>query len=495
MVVEAAPPKVISAEEYETVYRPKGFKLLIIGPTSTWRQEWGEWEAIRDIVQNALDETEAYSSGYDDEGFWIADNGRGIAVTDFLLGPPKPKPPYARGRFGEGMKIAALSLLRLGYSVRIETVGKEVWLVFYQQKVNGIANTLAALWRPNGRTSGTVFHIIGYRGHDYRERFVFNLRANIIHRGPSPLGEPIPRYNELISSPAGSLYARDIFMRPIKSKWSYNLWGFALAPDRHAPESEEHMYTDAGRLWATVNDVHLLSEFLSYVQMPPVELFFESEINMDPWYMGQDSTGKRYIKYIEENGERWRKAWAMTFGENAVIRTNDRWDGTVKHLGYTSISLLWGVGKALENVITTDRELVKASQERLSEVKIVPDSSLTPRQLTHLKLARKIASIVSIPEIFDPVSGVHAAIIPPASDRVRTAGLYQKTTATIYIATDQLERARSTVDTMIHELAHHMSGEEDGHPKHNASMTSVAARVVKAASAGEFSEELKEAVW
>ncbi|MDP3064973.1 MAG: hypothetical protein Q8O40_17480, partial [Chloroflexota bacterium] len=59
----ATPPVVISMDEVRSQWEPQGWRLLVIGPTATWRTEWGEWEAIRDIVQNALDETEAYSWG------------------------------------------------------------------------------------------------------------------------------------------------------------------------------------------------------------------------------------------------------------------------------------------------------------------------------------------------------------------------------------------------------------------------------------------------
>ncbi len=89
-------PIVISQDEYDRDWKPHGWKLIVIGPTSTWREEWGYWEAIRDIVQNCLDEAEAYSYGYDDRGLWIADKGKGVAVSDFLLGPPKLKPDWAR---------------------------------------------------------------------------------------------------------------------------------------------------------------------------------------------------------------------------------------------------------------------------------------------------------------------------------------------------------------------------------------------------------------
>ena len=125
-------PRVLTMEQYERDWKPKGWNLLPIGPTATYRKEWDIWEAIRDIVQNALDESESYTSGYDEDSFWVEDQGRGIGIQNFLLGPPKLKEEWARGKFGEGMKLAGLALLRLGYAVRVETAGREVFLIFVE---------------------------------------------------------------------------------------------------------------------------------------------------------------------------------------------------------------------------------------------------------------------------------------------------------------------------------------------------------------------------
>ncbi|MDD4860344.1 MAG: hypothetical protein PHR56_09135, partial [Dehalococcoidales bacterium] len=179
-------------------------------------------------------------------------------------------------------------------------------------------------------------------------------------------------------------------------------------------------------------------------------------------------------------------------GENAVIRTEDRWDGTVKHLGYIPVNVQWNVRDTLARVITTDRALVKASQERLREAEIIPFERLSFQQRAHLELTRAIAGEVCRVR---SVAAVHAAIIPPASDRVRTAGMYNRTTGEVYIASDQLEHGRSAVDTVIHEIAHHLSGAEDLEQAHADAMTSVAARVVKEATQGTFAQYLQGVVW
>jgi hypothetical protein len=515
MTVRLAPPQLLTMEEYERQWKPDGWQLIIIGPTLTWRQDWGEWEAIRDIVQNALDECEYYTWGYDDEGLYIRDVGKGVAVADFLLGPPKLKPDHARGKFGEGMKIAALALLRLGYQVRVETKGRVLWIVFLEQKVNGRAETLAALWKPNGRTSGTSFHIGGYRGSAFEDRFAVNLpRSAIVAEGPSTLHKPIRRFNQLIKHDfpvtegsgwyekgAGKsrIFARDIYMRDIKSPYSYNVWSLELAPDRHAPKDEGHLWADIGRLWSCVTKVEHLQVFMQMVKGPPVLETDESfNVSMGSWDMGVEPvTGKEYAEFVRENASVWREAWRKVMGENAIIRTDEKWDGLVKHLGYKSVSVLHSVRDTLARAITTDRELIRASQERLREVEIVPDDRLDPVPHTHLKLAREITKKV-FP--YSPPAGVYAASIPPASDRTRTAGLYSTATGEVYIAMEQMPKMRRVIDTLVHELAHHLqyrrSGEADDlTPIHMEAMQEIAAEVVKITALSELDHLFKEVTW
>jgi 23S rRNA U2552 (ribose-2'-O)-methylase RlmE/FtsJ len=73
--------------------------------------------------------------------------------------------------------------------------------------------------------------------------------------------------------------------------------------------------------------------------------------------------------------------------------------------------------------------------------------------------------------------------------------MYSRVTQEIYIASDQLERGRTAVDTVIHEIAHHTSGAEDLEEAHSMAMTQVAARVVEETAARKFDDLLKEAVW
>ena len=166
--------------------------------------------------------------------------------------------------------------------------------------------------------------------------------------------------------------------------------------------------------------------------------------------------------------------------DNGVLRTNHSLDGMVRHLGYEPVA----TGPP---GMKTDAELVQESQERLSKVAIVPDADLSSVQVASLRLARAFASLG--PQ--GPVQ-VHAAVIPPASDRVRTAGMYRRGSGEIYISTDQLNSARATVDSMLHELAHHTSAADDGEEAHRSEVGHLSSLAVKMASADLWAEQLHD---
>lgn len=486
-----APPRILTTEDYRKLWEPQGWRLLSIGPTATWRKEWGAWEAIRDIVQNALDETEGYTFGYDEQGLWIADEGKGVAVADFLLGPPKLKPPYARGAFGEGMKIAALALVRAGYKVKIETANKEVWIVFNTVQVNGRIEQLAALWRPNGRTGGTVFHIIGYTDSAFPDRFAVNIpRRDILHYSPI-LKEPVSRYNALIKSPPGRIYARDIYLQDINSPFSYNLWGFVMAPDRHGPRDAQQMHQDMGRTWATVGNVDLLARLLGMLVDPPVEATYETTHLDFTWMEKEPWSGHSYQFLMQANRQVWQQAWDQAVGKGTVLYTEEKWAPLVRHLNYESRRVFWAAADVLRTVLKTDVDLVSISAEQLRETKVIPDKDLTPLQQAHLGLARAIVRELSRRR--DPVMGTHAAFIPPASDRSRTVGMYGGKTREIFLSLEALGQGRDTVDVTLHELAHHTSGGAlDLTEPHVAEISRLSGELAADLVAGAFDTEIED---
>jgi hypothetical protein len=453
------PELYLNQEIYDRDYKPKGWHLLIIGPTATWRQEWHEWEAIRDIVQNALDEGEAYTFGDDGRGLWIADSGRGINISDFLLGPAKLKPDYARGKFGEGMKVSALVLTRLGYRVHVRTSDKDLWICYYQQEVGSgkTADTLAALWKESAANTGTKFNIIGYHGSSFEELFAINIPPNMIKQStPAKLEGTINRFNRIYRTDQDYppvIYCRDIYLQKIQSKYSYNLWGFDLSPDRHGPKNESDVAMDIGRTWAYVKDQSMLEDLFKAFLLDKIEMTYEKyHVNFSRWYMGTpaDTDMPSYMSEMEANKSVWSAAFKAVAGKNAVIRTDSKYDGMAVHLGYKSISLPYDVSTALQMIIPTDISVVKNMIDELRGTKIIPDKELTYSQMLNLTLARQISRVIVYSDI-----KVYAAIIPNiGSETGFTEGFYDTVLKEIYLLPSVIEKGSSTVDVIIHEAAH-----------------------------------------
>lgn len=488
---------VITQEEYEQTYKPQGWKLLIIGPTSTWRESWTEWEAIRDIVQNSLDESESYTTERvmfeGATSLVISDNGQGVQIADFLLGPPKLKPEWARGRFGEGMKLAALTLIRLGYGVRVSTSGREIRMVFYEQSVNGKAKTLAALWRSNGTTAGTKFYIVGYTGNDFADRFVANLGTELYSgsaeeafRGYATITKPFQRFNQLIAKPVGRLYSRDIYMREIKSPWSYNLWGFDLAPDRHAPAKEDDIYLDIGRLWMTCADSDLIAKFLRLVEQTLGEKTIEYHTRMVGW--------PTTYNIFKQNKSKWLEGWVKAFGPTAVLTTQSSLSNLMIHLGFKPIGITWGVADFLKDISDFPVDISQAliARKKMAESQIIADSDLDPKALKHLVLARSLASEFTP----TPEQQIVAAIIPPVGNAVRTAGAYGKTSQMIMIDMYTLDFALSTIDTLVHELGHFITnGADDLTDRFIDAVSEVAGKIIKNVSQRKHDAVFKDIDW
>lgn len=101
---------------------------FVLTITTDYVKNWGRWEAVREILQNAIDQSkrEGGMSITEEDGELIitTDSGR-LERKSLLLGYTDKKENEI-GQFGEGYKLALLVLCRLGHEVTIY-MGKEIW--------------------------------------------------------------------------------------------------------------------------------------------------------------------------------------------------------------------------------------------------------------------------------------------------------------------------------------------------------------------------------
>ncbi len=125
-----------------TIRQYDGMISLNISKEYIQKREFSEFKALREIIQNSLDETEL-STGVpdvtikiDEAGTWIIDNGRGLNGNAFIIGNSE-KECWMRGYYGEGLKSALGFFLSEGYSIYIfseRKVFKPVFLPANKEK-------------------------------------------------------------------------------------------------------------------------------------------------------------------------------------------------------------------------------------------------------------------------------------------------------------------------------------------------------------------------
>lgn len=240
---------------------------------------WGNWEIVREFVQNSLDATETASIEKVKDGLLITDKGKGFNAVNLLMGTTT-KSECERGRFGEGLKIACLAALNLGYGVEIETDSMHVTPVLKELEIEEpeSGNTIKAeimvfKYRKIPPAGGTRILIKGYTGHSYHDYFNLETNKKIVHKSEMDTCNGRPYRSYMLEEPETRIYVRNIYVNVNAEKvalYSYDLFNVRLSTDRNIPNTTD-IYKEIGRLWSTVSDQKLIEDFLKVVRLEGYE--------------------------------------------------------------------------------------------------------------------------------------------------------------------------------------------------------------------------------
>ena len=106
----------------------KNYEITI---SPNYVSNWGIKEAIRELLQNAIDaETNGYNKSieYDGNTLTITSQGVDLQAKDLILGcSSKEDQDGMIGKYGEGFKLALVVLLRKGMNIEIQN-GNKIWI-------------------------------------------------------------------------------------------------------------------------------------------------------------------------------------------------------------------------------------------------------------------------------------------------------------------------------------------------------------------------------
>ena len=252
--------------------------------------DWGVQEALRELFQNCIDHGK-WEHAIGAESLTLKSFDTCLEHKTLLLGHSK-KAEGSIGKFGEGYKLAALVLTRLGYRLTIDTA-KELWRpkliksrTYKTQQL--VFDTVEALVDQTDLT----FTVEGLRPEDIEE-----LRRQNLHVTPTPVKLATDK-GYVIDRP-GDIFVNGLFVCHIDGyRFGYNLYpkDISIDRDRRIVRDFDLKWT-TGQMWRECKDHELVLSLIKD-KCPEVEYLDSFLYNVD---QGLADTAAK--AFVTEHGE------------------------------------------------------------------------------------------------------------------------------------------------------------------------------------------------
>ena len=244
--------------------KPKVYELTI---TPSYVPNWGLKEAVRELLQNALDHDSvldtATRTGDGVYGFKILSTGVTLPVSSLLLGSTNKNSDNSKlGQFGEGYKLALLVLCRLGYKVTVLN-GMHKWMPTIQHSsVYGTeVLTITTEMCDYLSEEGIQFIIDGLSAGD-----MDTIKSSCLQLQPKKPDHEVlhTQYGDILLKEAGKLYCGGLFVCDTELKFGYNMNVGRIPLDRdRSTVNEWDLLWATSEMWADTNDYKRVANLLN----------------------------------------------------------------------------------------------------------------------------------------------------------------------------------------------------------------------------------------
>lgn len=361
-------------------------KQIKLSFTEDYVGHWSWWQGARELMQNAID-TKDFDIGFDyDAGTMsIVSRGGSIPTKALLLGSTTKRDDSSTiGKFGEGMKLGFLVLLREGAKVAMEN-GKDLWIpeIVHDEAMD--ANVLAVnIYEGNleDRDPNTVTIKIQGVPKLAMEEIMDNYaptteRTVVIENSRGKAYNKIYQHGDenqeegddgVITGGDCNLFVNGLFVTRVpgnfKFDYDFKPEAFTLDRDRDSASTFEVKY-EANRLLSESDDIDLLAR-LALEQYDDLALFSERRVKASG---GSYWGGSRGDSDQEALAKTAVSMFANKYGQDAYP-IDDSWtDGkkkvvtqmaigkgytpiTVKNAIYRMVQKEYKVDAAVESVLT-----------------------------------------------------------------------------------------------------------------------------------------------
>lgn len=428
--------------------------------------DWNAWHALRELLQNALD---ARDEGAEFEAkFWPKTNRLVIKNTlvgreamnrsRLLLGATSKLGTSARGQFGEGFKLALLTLTRKGVGVTVHTP-TETWVPEIAHSSTFDAPVLQVKTRARQSDKRTVEFII--QGID--EEVWDLVRSRVLDLTP-PQACVKTRYGTIIKDEdrQGHLYVGGLYVAKLSDEYRF---GYDFPPEEVLLDRDRKM-ADPWRLRAAVASVLSTAVDNGDIQIEECLARGSGEVNalaQCPWAASKAA-------------EAAAKSFADKYGDDAVAVDDMADVALAAQHGLKAVVVSREERLIIEHVTETLESRLNARGTAVKHV--YQPSDLTQEELSCFNWA--VATVRAAYPDFKESSQV----VDFFSDKVCGVRAGSPNTGyCISLARTQLVDRATCMATLLHEVAHQHGA--DGTSEHRAAIERIAGLVIAHLGGGQ----------
>lgn len=413
---------------------------------TSYLPDWGIWEGIRELVQNAKDAETEFSAPMTvrhraPSTLVIENEGTVLPHEALLLGySSKQDRSDMIGKFGEGLKLGILALVRKDIPVKIRS-GSEVWVprIVRSEKFNAdvLAFDIHKGRKDERRVQIEIQGVTEDTWEKIRDRFLF-LTKVASHKKITPPADS----GTILLDPKylGKVFVRGIHVYTNASlRYGYDLADVEVDRDRKMIDQASLRWR-LTRLWqnAVKNDPGLVDCYIQLLDDQAADLE-----GLDSW-----SAKNLAEQVLDKVAARFQRR----HGDNALPVTSLSQSAEIEHLGMTGVVVSGTLRAVLEAKLGT----VEENKEKLQ---FLPKHTYSWSDLTEKEKTNLLEAIDRVNQ-HEPITLADVDVVDFRNDD--TEGLFKA--GRVLVAKKCIASKIGALTVLVHEAAHkHGSDGEMSH--------------------------------
>lgn len=408
-------------------------------------ERWSEWHIIREFISNALDavggQIDAFNLTEEDGFIHINDLGNGYSINyaKRIGASSKKNDELSIGQFGEGTKMAILTCLRKGISVRLAS---QNWLII--PKTLPIEDDLDVLvfdiYKADESIQGSLVSI---EATPEIKEIIKDKEQYFLQFSPlSPLYGPMSQGIYPVTGKA-KLFNKGVYIKDIDALYTYGISINQLNRDRDLVD-DDTLSRNIRDIWNNVNNPQI------------IQRYFEESNRIADGIASSKFKEFNYCIYPELSVRQiWVDTFYSRFGSKAIISTNDLGTREATCLGYSPVRLEY-CGSILADYIGIPKDAdVIADDYEFAWV-----DTLNDREEKRLSFFKQVTDLLALE------SPETVKVFDSYAKSVNVVGLYNPDKDEIYLKRERLSgNLEEALETFIHELNHKATGADDSDRK------------------------------